>query len=116
MLVKEKDLTIDTRVNSHGGDGSLEVKNLLSGETMPKHARLVSVMTLNQGCSIGPHQHVKEMELYYILEGKATVEEDGEIFTATPGDVVATMDGHTHSIANTEAEVLRFVAIVFKED
>lgn len=116
MYIKGEDLITTTRENSHGGNGIVYLKNLMFKETMPKHARLVSVITLESGNSLGLHKHEKEVELYYILEGEATIFEGETSYKAQVGDVIITGNGGSHAIENQGKEELKFLAIVFLED
>ena len=45
--------------------------SLLAGEYKGK-SRLIGVITLEPGCSIGAHIHENEEEVFYIMEGTAT--------------------------------------------
>jgi quercetin dioxygenase-like cupin family protein len=38
---------------------------------------MIARVTLQQGCSIGFHEHGQEEELYYILEGEGVFTETG---------------------------------------
>ena len=79
---------------------------------MAKHSRLFSLFTLKTGCSIGEHEHINETEYYYILSGKGMVKEKDGVKEVTPGDVVITGNGESHSIANESPEDLVFVAVI----
>ena len=60
----------------------------------------------------GAHPHETNGEAYYILEGAATVTEDGESRELHAGDAEFCADGHTHSIRNHTGSVTRFLAVI----
>ena len=49
-----------------------------------------------------------------ILQGQATVTEDGQDYLLNPGDAEYCTGGHTHGIANDSDEPLVFLAIIIK--
>ena len=49
-----------------------------------------------------------------ILQGQATVTEDGQDFLLNPGDAEYCTGGHSHGIANDSEEPLVFLAIIIK--
>ena len=71
-----------------------------------------SPITLRPGESVGVHPHETNGEAYYILEGAATVTEDGESRELHVGDAEFCADGHTHSIRNHTGSVTRFLAVI----
>ncbi len=59
------------------------------------------VEKLNPGCFGCPyHTHLKEEELLIVLEGEATVRQDGEFFQVKKGDLVLFKLGVHHQIYN----------------
>ncbi len=77
-MFKEKDkMATDIRTNMRGGNGSVELLQLLTPEEMRGKCRLFSKVTLQPGCSIGSHVHDREEEIYYILSGTGTVDDNG---------------------------------------
>jgi len=111
MIKTSKDMRIEERDNMRGGPGRVIIQHIIEKEQL-QHARLFSQITLQPGDGIGPHTHTGETEYYYILEGSGkVVEDDGEKIVSS-GDVVITGNGESHSITNTGAAVLRFVAVI----
>jgi mannose-6-phosphate isomerase-like protein (cupin superfamily) len=104
-------MKVELKEKMRGGEGTATLVHYVDGATM-KNARLLSEITLPPGASIGEHRHDSETEYYVILEGQGSVVDDGADTPIGPGDVVVTGDGASHSIANTGATDLRFVAVI----
>lgn len=113
MIRHEKDLSVRTEHAMRDGTGDIEAIRLYSREEMDGHARVCDVFTFDPGDSIGPHPHIGEGELYYILSGTATVTEDGRDTVLRAGDSAYCPDGHTHSIVNSGDGPMRMLAVVF---
>ena len=112
MIKKNNDMTRKTVEHMRDGNGSVDQMLILDGRDMAPHTRLFGMMTLDKGCSIGLHTHIKETEYYFILSGEGIVTEaDGEK-KVSKGDVVITGDGESHAIRNESTARLVFVALI----
>ena len=98
--------------NAQGGEGSPKFRYLFSAEELGRRADMMAVITLQPGESVGVHPHETNGEAYYILEGAATVTEDGESRELHAGDAEFCADSHTHSIRNHTDSVTRFLAMI----
>ena len=98
--------------NVRGGKGPVHADDFATLEETFGHLRLFSRFLLPPGSSIGYHTHDTDMEYYYILSGTATVNDNGEITTMGPGEVMVTRDGAGHDITNCTDEPLEFMAVV----
>lgn len=112
MIIRKEDQKITVNEHMRGGEGSVQLHQLLAPEQFCGHGRLFSRMELAPGCSIGGHAHNGESETFYILEGTALFTDDGVEVTLHPGDVAHTPSGHSHSIANAGQEPLVMVALI----
>ncbi len=115
MIIKQKDMKIEEVANVRGGDGVL-FKQIIAPPEPSVHLRLFVKFTIRKGCSIGKHQHLGEIEYYYILSGEGVVTEDDGVRVAQPGDVVITGWGGNHSIRNEKDEDLVFLAVIPTEN
>jgi mannose-6-phosphate isomerase-like protein (cupin superfamily) len=114
MIIKSENMPSEIKVAMRGGDKQV-IKTDVVGKEQFLNLRLFSRFTLVQGSSIGYHDHVKEVEYYYILSGEGIVtESDGEK-TVKAGDVVITGWGAGHSIRNEKPEDLVFLGIIAVE-
>lgn len=98
--------------NLKGGKGSIESKSFLTESEMHGKGRLFGRTLLKPGVSIGLHQHEGDCETYYILAGKGTFNDNGEISTVEAGDLMYTDNGQSHSIENTGTCDLEFIALI----
>ncbi len=111
MIIRNKDMATENVVNMRGGDGVV-IKQTIAPAEPSVHMRLLARFTIKKGCSIGKHQHLGEIEYYYILSGEGVVSEDDGDKPVGPGDVVITGWGQSHSIRNERDEDLVFVAVI----
>ena len=70
---------------------------------------------LEKGCSIGKHFHEGETEIYYVLEGRATIDDNGATVTADKGDMHICYSGQYHSVRNDCEEPLRLLCVIARE-
>ncbi len=59
-----------------------------------------------------PHKHGREDETSYVLEGKLTVEQEGEVATAGPGEYILKPRGIFHTFWNAGTERVRFIEMI----
>ena len=96
-----------------GGNGEAEMHQLLNGEEeLYGKGRMFNHMILNPGVSIGEHMHVGDNEIFYILKGEGTYNDNGTMVTLLPGDVAVCSDGEIHSMENKGSEPLEFIALI----
>lgn len=104
MIKAAKDMKQTVKVAMRGGDGQVVCTDLLDKGEYDGSARLFATLTLEPGCSIGKHVHENEEELFYILQGVATYDDNGRTVKLYPGDSCICKNGEAHSIANRESE------------
>lgn len=115
MILKKDSMTKVERPQMRGGNGTVELMDLVNPSDL-SHSRLLSQITLNPGCSIGDHEHIKETEYYWIITGEGIVSEANGESTVHSGDVVVTGDGETHAIRNSGKTPLIFLALILLDD
>lgn len=103
MIKRKDEMTATVKVNMRGGDGQAVVTDVLNRDEYDGHSRLVATIRLEPGCSIGPHVHENEEEIFYIISGTATYFDNGETVILNEGDSCICKNGQTHSIANRQA-------------
>ena len=113
MIKRRQEMTVQPRFAVKGGKGPYDSTHIFTAEELDK-INLFAVNTLPPGSSIGVHPHQSEGEAYVILQGQATVTEDGQDYLLNPGDAEYCTGGHTHGIANDSDEPLVFLAIIIK--
>lgn len=112
MIKHFEDMQDSVRVNMRGGAGNVQIKDLLDDKDMAAHCRLFSMLTIEQGCGIGEHDHCNETEYYWILSGEGIVTEADGDKVVRRGDLVVTGGGASHAIRNEKPEPLVFMALI----
>lgn len=112
MFQMKDEMATAVKHNIRGGNGSPSFRYLFSAEQLGSRAEMMAVITLQPGESVGVHPHETNGEAYVILEGAATVTEDGAARELHVGDAEFCADGHTHSIRNHTDAVTRFLAVI----
>lgn len=106
MVVMDKE-------NFLGGSGIVHFEHILTAEQMYGMNRVYARVTLKKGCSVGYHVHDGDAEDYFVLSGRATLDDNHErTLLLNPGDHYYTVSGKGHSIANFEDEDLVFMALI----
>lgn len=104
MIKRSTEMTDNIKVNMRGGDGQVSIREILTKGEYKGSARLVGTITLEPGCSIGEHVHENEEEIFYIVKGTATYNDNGETVILNEGDSCLCLGGQKHSIANRMSE------------
>lgn len=104
MIKRANEIKDKINVNMRGGDGQVTVREILSKGEYKGSARLVGTITLEPGCSIGAHVHENEEEIFYIIKGTATYDDNGKQTQLNEGDSCLCLGGESHSVANRMKE------------
>ncbi len=97
------------------GKGTVNIKDLSTPEHLYNHGRLFAQISVEPGHSIGLHDHQKERELFYIINGQGVYNDNGTEVTVGVGDVCICDSGETHCIENKGTELLQMVALIIME-
>lgn len=116
MIRKKTETTTQVREFVQGGKGKGDYTVLVKPEELRGHGRLFNRIILEPGASIGEHDHTNDFEVYYILNGKGLVNDNGEEVIVEAGDVIYTADGAKHSIENIGDGELDFLAVVLFDE
>lgn len=112
MIKKADQLKVDVHQEFLGGKGTLTNVHFLDKENSAGTGRLFVKSILTPGSSIGYHTHTGDCETYYILTGKALVNDNGEEFVLEAGDSIHTPNGSGHSIENIGETDLEYIALI----
>lgn len=112
MIKRKDDMTSTVKVAMRGGDGQAVVTDILDKDEYNGKARLVGTILLKSGCSIGEHIHENEEEIFYVIDGEAQYNDNGEIKTLYKGDSCICLGGQKHSIANKSDKDLTVFAVI----
>ena len=90
----------------------MKIVNILEKGEMNGLGRLFGVSIIPPGGSIGQHTHEGDFETYYILKGRARVNDNGNVAELGPGDMTQCKDGNFHSIENIGDVDLEYLAVI----
>lgn len=89
-------------------DGS-QIRELLNPRISPLRNQSLAEATLLPHQGTAAHFHPQAEEIYFILEGRGTIEIEGETRAISANDAIAIPNGLTHQIRNDGDGVLRFL-------
>lgn len=112
MKRTESEMMREIKDRMRGGEGQVEIVHLFAQEELKGRCRLVARLTLMPGCSIGPHVHEAEEEIFYIMSGTAAADDNGTAVRLEPGDTLKTGGGESHAIANAGDVPLVLFAVI----
>jgi len=113
MIRKPSECSKEVRKNARGGDGEVTFAAIWKpGEEMKSHTRMYSKLILEPGCSIGPHTHENEEELFFVLKGTAETIDSGKPCVLHAGDSSLTRGGETHCLKNIGEDTLEVLAVI----
>lgn len=112
-MVKRKDeLTVIRNEHMKGGNKTVLITKAVEQDEINGKSRLIAKITLEPGASIGEHTHLDEEEIFYIIKGSATYNDNGTVVTLNEGDSCACLGGQSHSISNDTNEVCELMAVI----
>lgn len=112
MIKREHELENMVMENFKGGEGQIVIRQFLTKEESNGAGRVFAEITIPPGSSVGEHVHEGDFETYYVLKGKALLNDNGTEVTLLPGEVNICKDGEFHSIKNVGEDNLVLIAIV----
>lgn len=113
MIKSASEMKDNVRTAMRGGDGQVICRDFLNKGEYDGKARLFSTLILEPGCSIGEHVHENEEEIFLVLTGTATYNDNGTEVKLYPGDSCICRNGEKHAIANREESgTLKVAAII----
>ncbi len=115
MIFKANDWKNNVRAGVQGGTGEVVGRHPFTADNRPEPTcfRMVGLMTLAPGSSVGVHTHHDDEEIYIFVSGRGLyTRNDGGTEEVFPGDMTLTRKGETHGIANNGDEPLVFTAVI----
>jgi mannose-6-phosphate isomerase-like protein (cupin superfamily) len=112
MIKRSSDLPVTLEPNLKGGRDTVRIIHILEKDRMFGKGRLFGVSIIPVGGSIGRHTHEGDFETYYILRGRARVNDNGDVAELGPGDMTQCADGQFHSIENIGDVDLEYLAVI----
>lgn len=98
-------------VGVHGGSGPMAWLRAATGSHLYGDWDGIEWVAFEPGGRAGLHTHSHTEEMWFILRGTADVELDGSTYPVSPGSIVLTPLGSSHSAQNTGDTSLEYVVI-----
>ncbi|MDR0562981.1 MAG: cupin domain-containing protein [Spirochaetaceae bacterium] len=112
MVKRSKELSVKLEPNLKGGKDTVRIVNILESAELYGTGRLFGVSIIPPGGSIGKHTHAGDFETYYILKGRARVNDNGTTVELGPGDMTQCAEGCFHAIENIGDTDLEYLAVI----
>ena len=112
MIKRNVELKRDLQREFRGGKGAVTLEHFMDQAMANGAGRLFAQTIVPPGSSVGLHKHEGDSEVYYILEGKALVNDNGVEVELGAGDINFCADGSSHAIENIGTTDLRYIAII----
>jgi len=112
MIKRANEMVKEIKEQMRGGKGSVEILHIFKKEELKGKARLCAKITIDPGSSIGLHQHENEEEIFYVIQGKATINDNGDLSEVKAGDSIITGNGASHAVENTGDTPLEMIAVI----
>ncbi len=112
MIRQVQDVAVAHIEKNRGGEGVTEAHCLLKEDEFYGKGRMFNKVVLVPGASVGVHKHEGDFEVYYILSGNGTYNDNGTDMPVSAGDVTICKEGEIHGIKNTGTENLEFMAMI----
>jgi len=113
MIKRAEDMKVVYNEHMRGGDGTVQIIHQLDQGEFRGKSRMIARIVLNPGCSIGPHGHENEEEIFSVLRGTAEYNDNGTTVTLHPGDACVCLGGESHGVRNpSDTEVLELYAVI----
>ena len=109
MATKQRVVEREGRQGMHDGRGQVLGYEFFTGET--KGLMRFADLVIEPGAYVGYHRHEGNLEILYVLSGRAEHVLDGDRCTLEPGDAVLIQSGHAHAIRNTGDEGFRYLLV-----
>ena len=112
MIKKKSENEGKVSTDLRGGVGDVTMFHFLTEQEARGAGRLFAKVVIEPGNSIGAHKHEGDMEVFYILKGKALLSDDDAEVILEAGDTQVCPDGHSHGIKSVGEEPLEYIAII----
>ena len=113
MIIRSSEREISKAVRFNG-KGEIAMTPVLPPvpESFFGKGRLFSEVRLKPGEVFGTHAHHGECEVFVVISGEGTCNDNGTPVKVGPGDVCICNDGEEHGMANTGTEELFYIALI----
>lgn len=95
-----------------GGRGDVGISYLLNTEESFGKLKGAVRCVIPDGSEIGVHAHGPDAEIYYLISGELQGNDNGNIVTMSPGDIMYTGNGENHGWKNISGQDAVLLGIV----
>ncbi len=118
LIVNEKDVATE-KFSAHGGIGTMNIKFTFKeyqhyGNKNDSNWNCFAIAELPIGATAGYHKHEDTDEIFYIVDGVATITIDGESKKIQKGDIILTRKGSSHGITDVKKKLKFTVTEIFR--
>lgn len=112
MVIREAERIAETVAPKNPARPPFQKLGMVPIELLGGTGRLLGVITLPPQAEIPDHPHNGEFEVYCMLTGTGSYNDNGSKVTISAGDVVYCPDGELHGLVNDSEAPLSFVAFI----
>ena len=94
MIRRKDEFVKEERTAMRGGNGTVKMEHIWKkGDGLNSNVRMYSKLILEPGTSIGYHVHENEEEIFFVVSGRAEVDDNGVKSILETGDSIVTRGG-----------------------
>lgn len=118
LILNEKNIK-EEQISAHGGKGLMAIRFAFKnyqywGNFNDSQWNCFAVAELPVGATTGYHKHEDTDEIFYIIDGKATITIDKESQKIKKGDIILTRMGSSHGIIKVRKKLKFIVVEIFR--
>lgn len=119
LITNEKDIEQE-HFSAHGGKGLIDIRFAFKKYQHYRNNndskwKCFAIAELSPGSTAGYHKHEDTDEIFYIIDGKATIAIDGKARKIKKGDIVLTRMGSSHGITDVKEKLKFTVTEIFRK-
>jgi mannose-6-phosphate isomerase-like protein (cupin superfamily) len=96
---------------AHEGQGSIEIARLFQNKKLAGTWHFIEYLVVPPRVTIGQHRHGENEEIYFIIEGRAIMNINGQEHEVTPGDFIVNHPGWEHGLRNESEHEVKLLVI-----
>lgn len=112
-ISKKSEREIIKKVSPENGVARFD--KVINAKNIQGKVRMYAKVELEIGAEVSYHTHTGESESFYILNGTAEYNDNGQIMTLRAGDYTNTTSGQSHGIKNIGCDILEFMALIIMD-
>lgn len=119
LILNEKNIKKE-QISAHGGKGLMDIRFAFKnyqhwGNSNDSQWNCFAVGELPVGATAGYHKHEDTDEIFYIINGEATITIDKESQKIKKGDIILTRMGSSHEITKVRKKLKFIIVEIFRK-